>query len=231
MPVPVSVRPVRTRIVLSLRISSHDASKAGLSEVWLSAALIGSPVGKASETKRVPPILTNPRLVIVAVIWESPHVSVFMAFIPLGLHGLGGALNGIDDCGVGTTAAQMWRGGLVGEGVLDLRDGRIGDLSKKFDSSDHHPALAVTALRNLLVYPCLLDRVERRGCIGRAQSLLRGPHGGQTFDGRQPLAHGVGDGSNARANFLPIEQHGTRSALSHAAAEARSGQLQVVTQH
>src|SRR5450432_2713450 len=100
MPVPVSVRPVRMRIVLSLRISSHDASRVGSSEVWFSAALAENPAGMPSETKRAPPVLTKPRRVSVVVIVES---------IMSGPHLPGGALHGIDDSGVGAAAAQMRR--------------------------------------------------------------------------------------------------------------------------
>src|ERR1700724_401623 len=66
MPVPVSVLPVRARMVLSLRISSQDASEAGASDVGLSAARRERPDGIDSETKRAPPIFTKPRRVIVA---------------------------------------------------------------------------------------------------------------------------------------------------------------------
>src|SRR5882724_9898059 len=67
MPVPVSVRPVRARMRLSLWISSHDASEVGSSEVWLSAALRTKPAGTERETKRAPPIFTKPRRVRVEV--------------------------------------------------------------------------------------------------------------------------------------------------------------------
>src|SRR6266853_479545 len=68
MPVPVSARPVRARIVLSLRISSHDASTLGSS--WLPPPAAETrflhaenPAGKARDTKSAPPIWTKPRRV------------------------------------------------------------------------------------------------------------------------------------------------------------------------
>src|SRR5690242_21957632 len=67
MPVPVSVLPVRARMVLSLWISSHEASTEGSSDVGLSAAWRESPAGIESETKRAPPIFTKPRRVMGAV--------------------------------------------------------------------------------------------------------------------------------------------------------------------
>src|ERR1700675_3810648 len=67
MPVPVSVLPVRARIVLSLWISSQEASTEGSSDVELSAAWRKSPAGIESDTTRAPPIFTKPRRVMGAV--------------------------------------------------------------------------------------------------------------------------------------------------------------------
>src|ERR1700676_1967032 len=64
-------------------------------------------------------------------------------------HGLGGALYGFDDGGVGAAAAKMRRRRFVRESVLDLCNGRIGVLGEQFHGGNHHPALAVSALRNL----------------------------------------------------------------------------------
>src|SRR5580698_72316 len=83
MPVPVSVRPVRTITVLSDRISSHDASREGSSEFCCCAALRWT--GSASETNSAPPILTKPRREIVADFGESmdsSSVSRIMRKIP-----------------------------------------------------------------------------------------------------------------------------------------------------
>src|SRR5580704_7335338 len=83
MPVPVSVRPVRARMVLSLRISSQDASEVGSSEVWLLPAPRENPVGTESDTTSAPPNLTKPRRVMVKangvidVLGKSPDVSGF----------------------------------------------------------------------------------------------------------------------------------------------------------
>ena len=70
-------------MLLSLWISSHDASEVGSSEVWLSAALRENPAGTESETKRAPPIFTKPRRVMVevngvsAAIGDALAVSIF----------------------------------------------------------------------------------------------------------------------------------------------------------
>src|ERR1700720_2889791 len=67
MPVPVSVLPVLARMVLSLWISSHEASTEGSSDVGLSAAWRESTAGIEKGGKRAPPIFTKPRRVMGAV--------------------------------------------------------------------------------------------------------------------------------------------------------------------
>src|ERR1700728_2605684 len=130
MPVPVSVLPVRARMVLSLWISSHEASTEGSSDVGLSAAWSESPAGIESETKRAPPIFTKPHRVSVMVIRESLEFSVFavIAIPPLRPSWPGCALYGFDDGGVGAAAAKMRRQRLFRESVLVLWHGRIGVL-------------------------------------------------------------------------------------------------------
>src|SRR6266403_6388262 len=84
MPVPISVLPVRARIVLSLWISSHEASTEGSSDVGLSAARRESPAGIESETKRAPPIFTKLRRVMgagVRIVTDATGNSLD-AFIP-----------------------------------------------------------------------------------------------------------------------------------------------------
>src|SRR5258708_34134686 len=119
MPVPVPLRPVRARIVLSMRIASPDASRLGSS--WLPPSAVETPflhaenpAGKASDTKSAPPIWTKPRRVtavgITAVgIEESLLLAVSMVgsiftdteTLLSGLHGFGGALHSIDNCHIG----------------------------------------------------------------------------------------------------------------------------------
>src|SRR5260221_9339355 len=89
-------------------------------------------------------------------------------------HRGGGALHGIDDSGVGAAAAQVGRWRRVGESILDLSHRWIRVLGEQLHRDDHHAALAVAALRNLLIDPRLLDRVQR---AGSAQTLLRRPNG------------------------------------------------------
>src|SRR5437868_3298464 len=99
----------------------------------------------------------------------------------------------------------MRRRWLVREGVLDLRHGRVWVLGKQFHRGDHHSALAVAALWNLFIDPRLLNRVERLGCVSRAQPSRYRPNGWQPFDSGHVLAYGVRDWSDARADFFAIE--------------------------
>src|SRR5579862_4608786 len=69
MPVPVSVRPVLTKIVLSERISIHEASREGSAEFCRGAGRRCA--GTASDTKSAPPILTNPRREMTADFGDS----------------------------------------------------------------------------------------------------------------------------------------------------------------
>src|SRR5205823_3880080 len=70
-----------------------------------------------------------------------------------GVHHLRGALHRRDDPGIGATSTKMRRRRRVGECVLDLRDGRIGDAIEEVHRGDDHPALTVSALRHLLFNP------------------------------------------------------------------------------
>jgi hypothetical protein len=70
---------------------------------------LAHPAGIPSHTNRTPRTVTKPRRVNPGVL-ESTIFSVFgvKAFARLGDHGLGSALNGIDDRGVRAAAAEMW---------------------------------------------------------------------------------------------------------------------------
>src|SRR5690348_6928016 len=121
--------------------------------------------GNWRETKSAPPLATKPRR------------GTVMASMCSALHGLGGPSHCIDDCGVGTATAQMRGGRCVGVGVLDLGHGGIGDAAQQLYGHDHHPALAITALRHLLVDPGLLNRVQRTG-VSRLRASFGCPERG-----------------------------------------------------
>ena len=87
-----------------------------------------------------------------------------MAF-ELNSHRPGGALYGVDDRDVGSTAAQMRRGRRIGESVFDLRHSRIRVSGEQIHGGNHHSALAKAALRHLFIDPRLLDRVQALGAL------------------------------------------------------------------
>src|SRR5713226_2217776 len=88
-------------------------------------------------------------------------------------------------------------------GVLGEQGGRLHDL----------PGLAVTALRNLLGDPRLLQRMVALGA--------------EAFDGGDLLADGVADQSLAGANRLAVDVNRAGAAETRAAPEFRAGHLQL----
>src|SRR6267154_783112 len=85
MPVPISARPVRARIVPSLRSSSHEASLLGSSSFCSEgrgpSAAAKRLLGTAGETKRAPPAFIKLRRVIAVTIsatqLDSPGIANF----------------------------------------------------------------------------------------------------------------------------------------------------------
>src|SRR5215471_5814595 len=117
--------------------------------------------GAAAITTSAPPALRNVRLLSSCVMTAS-------------LHRLCGALDGGDDANVRAAPAEVRRWRRVRVRVPDLRLGGVRDAFQEVDGHHHHAALAVAALRNLLVDPGLLDGVQRRGrLVGRQALLLR----------------------------------------------------------
>jgi hypothetical protein len=83
---------------------------------------------------------------------------------------------------------------------------------------EHLPVLAVAALRDLLVDPRLLDGMER--AVGR-----------KPFERRDLDALHRGNGPDAGAHRLALDEHGARPALAQSAPEVRPVQVEVVAQH
>src|SRR5436853_4923753 len=79
------------------------------------------------------------------------------------------------------------------------------------------PRLAVAALRHLLGDPRLLQRMR---AIGR-----------EAFDRHHARAFHAADRGGAGAHRLAIDVHGARAAERRAAAELRSGELQLIADH
>jgi hypothetical protein len=79
-------------------------------------------------------------------------------------------------------------------------------------------ALAVAALRNLVIDPGLLHCMQP-GALCEA------------LDGDDALAGDLGDRQRARAQRCAVHVHGARAALPDAAAVLRSLDVQLVAQH
>src|SRR5215469_4340070 len=124
--------------------------------------------GAAAITTSAPPALRNVRLLSSCVMTAS-------------LHRLCGALDGGDDAHVRAAPAEVRRWRRVRERVPNPTEAQIRNAYQEVDGHHHHAALAVAALRNLLVDPGLLHGMQRvRRLVGR-QVLLLGPALGQTL--------------------------------------------------
>jgi len=119
---------------------------------------------------------------------------------------------------------RRWR---VCKSIFNLGDRRIRILRQQLHRGDHHPALAVSALRHLFINPRLLHRMQD---FSGLKALLSGPHRGETLDRGDLLSLSIGQRRNAGANLLAIEENGTSPALGHAAAHFRSGELKFMAQ-
>src|SRR5579862_8219095 len=116
------------------------------------------------------------------------------------------------------------------EGFLDLRHGWIRIALQQLRGNDHHSALAEPAQRSLLFDPGLLDRMQRLLRLFRREPLQFCPSRGQTLQRGDFLVVHRRNRRDAGTDFLAVNQHGTRTALSQPAAKLRTAELQVIAQ-
>jgi hypothetical protein len=117
------------------------------------------------------------------------------------------------DAVIGHAAAQRTLHALP-----DLRVGWTRVLVQERLRSEDLPVLAESALRHLLVDPCLLNRMEL--------TVLREPLE------RRDL--GAGDRrhrAHTRADGFTFDQHRARAALAEAASEPRAHEAEIIAQH
>src|SRR5215831_6599840 len=174
-PCPSSTWPLRAVTEPSAwmvsQVASAVGSRAGKGAAAL-AASVTAPItapGPAAITTRTPPAFRNVRLLSSCVMAASPHRP-------------GGALHRGDDAHIGAAPAEVRRWRRVRVRVADLRLGRARDALQQVDRDHHHAALAVAALRNLLVDPGLLHRMQGRGRLVGRQALLLRPARGQALE-------------------------------------------------
>src|SRR5207302_5465941 len=107
---------------------------------------------------------------------------------------------------------------LIGAAAADVRDSavdigiaRLGVLLKQGGDRHDHPALAITALRYIVINPGLLY-------------LVQGAVGGEALDSDDLLGADRADRDRTGAGRDTIEMHGASAALGDAAAVFRAGQ-------
>src|ERR1700749_1844948 len=106
----------------------------------------------------------------------------------------GGGVNRLADLLEGSAAAD------IGDGVVDVLVGRLRLVLEKGRHRHDHPALAIAALRNVVVDPGLLH-------------LVQGAVSGEPLDGRDLLADGVADHHATGAHRFSVEVDSTSTAL------------------
>src|SRR5271165_5405552 len=94
---------------------------------------------------------------------------------------------------------------------------------------DHHPVLAVTAVRHLNIDPGLLQRMQHRSCSGGSR-LLR-PKSRQPLECRDLLPGNRSHRGHTRPNLLPVQQHRAGTTLRKTTTKARPMQMQLVMQN
>src|SRR5690349_24056385 len=169
-PCPSSTFPVRSTIVLSGWISSHDAGSEGSSVVNVFApfaAFAPMPEPTALSATTMPPApLTNFERESVAPKMSIVFSSTALISRPL-RHRLGRTLDRLEDRRVRPAAAEV-----AVHRLLDLQLRRILGRREQVCRLDDHSVLAVAALRHLRLDPRLLQRMQR-GRSGRRTALLR----------------------------------------------------------
>src|SRR5262245_42583001 len=103
----------------------------------------------------------------------------------------------------------------VGDGIVDVGISGLGFLLQQRRHGHDHAALAVAALRHIVIDPSLLHLVQH-GVLGQA------------FDGGDGLAFHGADRQRARPHGLAVDMHGAGAALGDTAAVFGPGQANVV---
>src|ERR1700681_2635158 len=137
-------------------------------------------------------------------------------------HG-GGLLDRRQDARISATTAEM-----AVHGRADLILGRILRRAEKIRSLNHHPVLAIPAMRDLNINPRLLQRMQRRRSR-RRPTLLR-PQSRQALERRDLLPAHSRHRSDARTDLLPVQQHRAGTTLRQAATKPRAMQMALVVQ-
>src|SRR6185295_7609741 len=200
VPWPISERAMRITVVLSGRITTQTLTSG---EPSAARTTVGPPKGISRPIARPVPAaavpITKPRRVSLGM------TCLFMAS-PSSVR------SGVDclaDLLEGPASAD------IGDGLVDVLVGRLRLLLQKGCDRHDHAALAIAALRHIIVHPGLLHLVQRAIA-------------GEPLDRGDLLADGLADRDAAGAHRYPIDMDGAGAALCNAASVFGAGQPDVL---
>jgi len=121
-------------------------------------------------------------------------------------------LNGDDDAGVGTAAADISL-----QGLHDFWFAGIGIFLEQRDAADNHSGSAIGALERALIEKSLLHRMELAVLF-------------EAFDGEDGFSFRIANGKLAGAARRAVQQNSAGAALAFAATVLGSGKAQLFTQ-
>src|SRR5579871_6119699 len=112
----------------------------------------------------------------------------------------------------------------------DLILTRILRRRKQVSSLNHHPILAITAMRHLHIDPRLLQRMQRRSSRSR-RLRLRSPQRRKPFQRRNALVRHRRHRRDAGADLLSVQQHRAGTTLRKTTTKPRTMQMELVMQN
>src|SRR5713226_2665515 len=194
VPCPISERAMRMTTVSSGRITTQALTSG---EPSAARTTVGPPKGISRPIARPVPTAAVPMT-------KARRLRVGIWFMAASSNVRGGV-----DC-----LAHLLEGAAaadIGDGFVDVLVGRLRLLLEKRSHRHDHSGLAISALRNIVVDPGLLDLVQRAV-------------GGQPFDRGDLFAAGFADQYAAGAHRNAIDMDRASSTLRNAAAVFGAGQ-------
>jgi hypothetical protein len=128
------------------------------------------------------------------------------------MHGFRGLLNGGDDSGMGSTAADISL-----QGLYDFRVIGIWIFLEERDAADNHSRRAVGTLECASIEKCLLYGMELAVLF-------------EAFNGDDGFSGGVADRELAGSAWRAIQQNCARATVAFAASVFGSGEAKLFTQ-
>src|SRR6266850_911483 len=194
VPCPISERAMRMTTVSSGRITTQALTSG---EPSAARTTVGPPKGMSRPSARPAPTAAVP-------ITKDRRLKVGIWFMAAPLY-VGGGVNSFTRLLEGATTAD------VGDGLVNVLVGRLRLFLEQRRHRHDHPALAITALRDIVGDPGLLHFVQ---C-----AIL-----GQSLDGGDLLADGLADHDAAGSHRDAVNMNGAGAALCNAATIFGAGQ-------